>query len=341
MKERASRDSHSLTLPPEPLTESGQPRRVGVELEFAGLDIDRAAKVVAEHFKADIEHDTDYEKKIGSGELGDWIVEVDFELLKFFGRKARSDDDDPTLGFEVLDEIAEELLARSSLPFVPLEVVSPPIPMDRLHEVNALIAALRQAGALGTGESWAYAFGMHMNPELPALDPGTITRYLQAFFCLYDWLIEHSDIDSTRRLTPYIDPFPREYVRTVVAADYRPDRDALIDDYLAANPTRNRILDMLPLFSHLDADRVTARVDDPRIKSRPTLHYRLPNCEIDRQGWDLSGDWNRWLEVERLAADPERLNGLCQRYEQHLQRGAGLFSESGFRIDPERDLIRT
>ena len=312
---------------------------MGVELEFAGLDIDSAAKVVAEYSGASIQHETDYEKRIDASELGDWVVEVDFELLKSFGRKVQSDSD-PTLGFETLDEIAEDLLARSSLPLVPLEVVSPPIPMDRLQEVNALIGALREAGALGTGESWTYAFGMHLNPELPGLDAGTITRYLQAFFCLYDWLIEHSALDLTRRLTPYIDPFPIDYVRTVVSADYCPDISGLIDDYLDANPTRNRVLDMLPLLSHLDGPRVAARVDDPRIKSRPTLHYRLPNCEIDHPGWDLSGDWSRWLQVEHLVSDSGRLGNLCQRYRKHLDAGEKLFSTNRFAIDRDRDLIQ-
>ena len=35
-------------------------------------------------------------------------------------------------------------------------------------------------------------------------------------------------------------------------AGYGPDLGALIDDYLAANPTRNRALDLLPLFAELD-----------------------------------------------------------------------------------------
>ncbi|MCB1684264.1 MAG: amidoligase family protein, partial [Pseudomonadales bacterium] len=99
-------------------------------------------------------------------------------------------------------------------------------------------------------------------------------------------------------------------------------------------------LDMLPLFSHLDAPRVAARVDDPRIKSRPTLHYRLPNCEIDREGWDLGGDWARWLQVEHLAADPTRLDSLCQRFSSHLDTGEKLFSDNRFTIDPSRDLTR-
>ena len=75
---------------------------------------------------------------------------------------------------------------------------------------------------------------------------------------------------------------------------------------------------MLPLFAHLDEERVREVVDDPRINARPTLHYRLPNCEIDEPGWGIGTLWRDWLEVERLAADERRLQRLCRAYSQHL-----------------------
>jgi hypothetical protein len=42
-------------------------------------------------------------------------------------------------------------------------------------------------------------------------------------------------------------------------ARLRPDLDTLIDDYLEYNPTRNRALDFLPLFLHLDEDARAGR----------------------------------------------------------------------------------
>jgi hypothetical protein len=75
---------------------------------------------------------------------------------------------------------------------------------------------------------------------------------------------------------------------------------------------------MLPLFTHLDEQRVRAQVTDERVKPRPTLHYRLPNSEIDQPGWDLAQPWNDWLVVERLAADPARLEALCGDYSAYL-----------------------
>jgi Putative amidoligase enzyme len=60
----------------------------------------------------------------------------------------------------------------------------------------------------------------------------------------------------------------------------------LFEHYLEHNPTRNRPLDLLPLFVHLHGPGLLKRVEDaPLVKPRPTFHYRLPNCELTNPGW--------------------------------------------------------
>ncbi len=61
-----------------------------------------------------------------------------------------------------------------------------------------------------------------------------------------------------------------------------------------------------------------ATIDDPRIKSRPALHYRLANCDIDLPGWGIITAWRHWLEVEHLAQDRERLAKVAAAYLEHL-----------------------
>ena len=39
--------------------------------------------------------------------------------------------------------------------------------MDRLHEVDALLRILREAGARGTQDAAVYAAGLHFNWRLP------------------------------------------------------------------------------------------------------------------------------------------------------------------------------
>ena len=108
--------------------------------------------------------------------------------------------------------------------------------------------------------------------------------------------------------------FPPAYIRKLAAPDYWPDIPTFIDDYLAANPTRNRDLDLLPLLLHFDADRVRAVLPNEKINGRPTFHYRLPDARVSDPGWSIAPDWNRWVAVERLAADRERLDAVGLSY---------------------------
>jgi hypothetical protein len=312
-----------LRLPKRQKNHRGKPRRVGVELEMIGLELNDIAELVAEHFRLSISTDGRYRRVLSGDEAGDWVVELDFELLQKLGHEER---DERVLLDELMDSAEGVLKAVAEL-VVPLELVSPPLPMRRLGDIEDIIALLRDAGAKGTSDSLSYAFAMQFNPEIPSEDPAVITAYLQAFLCLYEWLLVRADINLTRRITSYIDPFPTDYVRKVIRADYRPDIGTLIDDYLEHNPTRNRALDFLPLFLYLDEERVRAVTDEPLIKARPTFHYRLPNCEIHLPGWGLHVAWDDWLEVEALAADRERLAESCEHYlaflDQPLKRWLG------------------
>lgn len=281
---------------------------------MSGLDLDALAEEVAGLFDLEITTQGRYERLLRGDEAGEWVVELDYDLLKRLGREDRE-------GRPLADEIGrstEEMLAWVAEGIVPVEIVSPPLPLSRLDEVENMISHLREAGAEGTSASAVYAFGMQLNPELPSHKPGVIRDCLAAFMCLYDWLLTRCDVDITRRMTSYANPYPTNYIKRVLAADYQPDLATLIDDYLADNPTRNRALDMLPLFKFLDEERVLARVDDTLIKERPTFHYRLPDCRVDQPGWGLHEAWNDWIEVERLAADEERLHDCCAAYLKFL-----------------------
>ncbi|MCF8055523.1 MAG: amidoligase family protein [Desulfocapsa sp.] len=321
-----------LKQPPWLENAEGKTRRVGVELEMSGLNFDALAEQVADFFDLDITSSGRYERLLQGDPAGDWVVELDYDLLKRLGREERGNG-------ALKDEInrsAEEVLAWAAKALVPVEIVGPPLPLDRLGDVEGLIVHLRKAGAKGTSDSAVNAFGMQLNPELPSHDPSAITAFLKAFLCLYDWLFVRADIDLSRRVTSYVDPFPTDYVKKLLVADYWPDLATLIDDYLADNPTRNRALDMLPLFMFLDQKRVRARTDDVLIKARPTFHYRLPDCKIDNSDWGLYMAWNDWVEVERLAADEERLQACCEAYLKFLNSPINrLFSKWATTVQKE------
>ena len=307
------KSTEQATLPPLTHTSHGAMRRLGVEIEFSGMSIESASEIVEGTFGGVIEKISAFEHRVQRTCMGDFNVELDYEYLKAMGREDNAGDRD-----SLLDQVPQEFLAEIARRLVPIEIVSPPIAMDRIGQLDRVVDKLRDAGARGTRHSPLYAFGLHLNPEMPALDAETISAYLRAFLCLYEWLLRVSEVDWTRRVTPYINPFPTDYVQQVVAPDYSPSISQLIDDYLASNADRNRALDMLPLFAHLDEERVRAVIDDPRIKARPTLHYRLANCDVDIPGWGIDTAWRHWLEVERLAADHDRLKTIADAYLEHL-----------------------
>ncbi|HEX8527051.1 amidoligase family protein, partial [Allosphingosinicella sp.] len=51
-----------------------------------------------------------------------------------------------------------------------------------------------------------------------------------------------------------------------------------------------------------------------KIGKRPTFHYRMPDARVSDPGWSIAPDWNRWVAVERLAVDRDRLNRVGEAY---------------------------
>ena len=176
-----------------------------------------------------------------------------------------------------------------------------------------MVAALRDAGAVGTEESLLAAYGVHVNVELPRLDAETLNSYLVAFCLLQWWLLKAHEVDISRRVSFYIDLYSEAYVKAVLSRP-SPTIDDIANDYLEHNATRNRALDLLPLLAEIDEDRVRKAVNDPRIKPRPALHYRLPNCHIEQPDWSLAGPWNIWWVVEKLAHRPDDLKQLRSQF---------------------------
>jgi len=194
-----------------------------------------------------------------------------------------------------------------------VEVVCPPIPLNNLSVLTPMVRGLREAGAMGTEESLIAAYGVHVNTEIPRLDADTLFSYLRAFAILQWWLVDAHEVDATRRISPYIDLYPQAYVRQVLSRS-ESTVDQIFTDYLEHNASRNRALDLLPILAEIDSDRVREAVDDPRIKARPAFHYRLPNCQIEHPDWSLSGAWNTWCVVERLADREDDLDVLAGEF---------------------------
>lgn len=306
--------SPAFQLPPVTHTVTGAWRRAGFELEFAGLTIEQSARIVRQTFGGEVEIDSTFATRVRSP-VGTFKVEIDAILLrekKYEGLLRAIGYDPDSRDTRWL----EEALLGAAATIVPIEVAAPPIPINELGALEELRERLRDAGARGTSASLLYAFGMHVNPELSdARDARSILDQLRAFLLLYPWLRDRVELDLTRRMSPFVNPFPAEYVRLVLQPDYPATAERLIDDYLTHNPTRNRALDMLPALAYLNEELVKGRADAPHlVQPRPSLHYRLPNCLIDEPSWTLAREWNTWLAVERLAQDQSKLARMSREY---------------------------
>ncbi|QQA42482.1 amidoligase family protein [Pelagovum pacificum] len=283
---------------PRPMTDNGAPRRTGVEIEFSGLTEAKAAEVARDLAGGEVRDAGPNAVTLEGSRLGDLKVYLDTAFRDRTGRLATA----------ALD------LARS---VVPVEIVTAPLAEDQLPLLETLVQALADAGAEGSRDGLFYGFGLHLNPEVTSLDPQDLGRVMTAYALIEDWLRLADPIDPSRRVLPFSDPYPRAYLDDLAATEHF-DTDTLFDLYLRHNATRNRGLDVLPILGELDKDRLESALHGlGAVSSRPTWHYRLPDCRIGRPEWTIAYEWNRWVTVERLANDTGRLERLKSDWRQH------------------------
>lgn len=301
-------------LPPQLHTESGTVRKVGFEIEFGGLSLPDTAQIIVNLYGGSLVKKHNFSFVVEKTRYGDFALESDSRFLsqekyKIYLEKMGVAQD------SALTENVEKLLEKLAGTLLPFEVAMPPIPMNELDAAEKIRQKLFEHSAQGTSSSIFAAFGMQLNPEIPDFKPQTVLSYLRAFFLLYDWLVAESEIVIARKIAPYIHPFPLEYMDMVLDPDYNPTMNQLMADYLEFSPTRNRPLDLLPLFSYLNKDLVFLYpVEKKLIKPRPTFHYRLPNSEIDDPDWSFAKEWNKWVHVENLAFDSARIQQMTDDY---------------------------
>lgn len=311
--------------PPSIKTGDGSERCVGFEFELAITDLKSCIHPIIDIFGGTVKAEHSLDAKITDTSLGTFHVELDAQLIKKMAGALElpsAEAADDIFDLTPLKAQLSQLLGGIASQFVPYEIVTPPIPLSKLHMLDALVQALRNHKAKGTRDAITNAFGMHINPEIASENVEYTANTLRAFVVLYPWLIKAMDIDLTRRILPYIAPFPEEYVKRVLDENYTPPLQDFIKDYIRYNPTRNRALDLLPLFAYLSPSSLEMLSESERslVAARPTFHYRLPNCDIDNPNWQVATDWNYWVEIEELAANPEKLASICSSYLTFLNR---------------------
>lgn len=282
---------------PQPVDAKGQPRKTGVEIELGGLEEAEVAQICAKELGGEVCQVDSHIWRVMGSRIGK--IEVYLDTFLRSAAKSKLRDLALDLGREV----------------VPVEIVTEPLDCDGLQRLDGVRDSLRKAGALGSGAGIVFGFGVHLNVQIASYRDADIVRPLLAYALIEDWMRSANPIDESRRLLPFTDPYPTEFVRDLIALSPDAPVSEVMESYLHHNPTRNRGLDMLTIFAELAPDRVAAAVSG-KVSARPTFHFRLPDCLIDDAGWSLVDEWQRWLVVERVAQDAALLDQLGRAWEK-------------------------
>lgn len=302
MKDELDRNAYPPL--PTPLTEAGDRRLVGVELEFAGLAEDAAARILADEAGGRARQEDGNAWSCETDRFGTCEIYLD---SRFAGRIA---------------DIAGEAALDAARHVVPVEIVTEPFDPADLPRLDRVIEALRRRGATGSRAGLFLGFGTHLNIAIASDREDRLHRVVTAFALLEASLRRTAHIDISRRLLPFVDPYPDELVTSLADAQLD-DARGLIGRYLAHTTSRNHGLDMLPIFAWLDEGRVMEAVGhDPAVSARPAYHFRLPDCRIDEAGWTPSADWRRWVFVEEVAEQSDLLGRLCEARRAWAKTGA-------------------
>jgi hypothetical protein len=284
---------------PNPTTAEGPPRKVGVEIEFAGLSEARVADLAQDHFGGRRATASRHEVVLEDTRLGRLKVELDTPLAKLAG-----------------DGLLEAGLDLAR-PVVPIELITDPLDPAELPRLDRFCDVLRRAGGEGTGHGVLQGFGVHLNVAVVAPDDPHTRRSIRAFALLESWLRMTVPPDRTRRLLPFVAPWPESLIDALVAA---PEADlaaqrALYKEHVKS---RNHGLDLLPLFKSADPNGYARDFPGlPDIGARPAFHFRLPDCRLDDPDWSLATPWGQWRAVESVADDPEMLATLSDAWRTH------------------------
>ena len=121
--------SRGFARPPVTHTTDGRVRRAGFEFEYGGRDIKTSARIVGDVFGGEHIVRSTFEH-IVRGELGDFSVEIDAALLKDkrYEKPLRAIGIDPE---RTNTEWLENALLDTFSTLVPIEIGTPPIPIDQ------------------------------------------------------------------------------------------------------------------------------------------------------------------------------------------------------------------
>lgn len=299
-------DAISFRPLPYPKTRDGAPRKTGVEVEFAGLDTDQTCQIIEARLGGTREGSDPFCSQVTGTVIGDLTVELDTPA-----RKA-SDNDLMRIGLDAAAVV------------VPLEIITEPLDEDGLTTFNGLLPDLREAGATGSRSGILLGFGVHLNPDVVAIDDAHTMNTIRAYALIEEQLRQLEKLDVTRRILPFVSPWSDGFVTDLLNPEIKTLKD-LIPVAARHISSRNHGLDLLPLLKFAHPDSFDSHFPDTKTGARPAFHFRLPDCRIDEPNWNLLQPWALWSLVETVAAHPDALAELIAAWRN---RDTRLFSSN-------------
>src|SRR5215211_4413110 len=156
MTEATSLQPPARELHSPPRSARSDTRKVGVEIEFAGISARRAAVALASELGGSVVEEDPHAFLVRGTRLGDMAVEVDLRHT----HPQRS-----TATCLRLGPRGAAWLGSVLRHVVPTELVFAPLPVSRLAEIDQAMAVLRQAGATGRGTTLFASLGLHFNVD--------------------------------------------------------------------------------------------------------------------------------------------------------------------------------
>ena len=169
--------SNAYLMPPVTIDDRGQQRRAGFEFEFGNLPIKGTAEALQGCLGGVLELVSPFEAVLRDSIIGKLKIERDADILKSMKYRKWLEQVGVEFSPGTLAHEIESNIDHASRILVPCEVVTEPLPFEKLDLLDKLVSTLDSLGAEGTQQSLIYAFGLHINPSLPARDAGTLTRY--------------------------------------------------------------------------------------------------------------------------------------------------------------------
>lgn len=177
--------------PPLRFTASHELRKVGFELEYGAIPLQKSAELLLSVVESGtIEKINSYYYKIKNTPYGHFNLVLDFQFLVSQGLQKWLQDTglDQIIETEIALDL-EEFIATISQTVVPYEITTPPLLLDDIELIESIKETFRIHGALGTDANPFYAFGFHINPEVTSFEVTEIIDILRAFFILYENLL--------------------------------------------------------------------------------------------------------------------------------------------------------